>query len=195
MEVPKAKELVAPKQVPTTPSKPEKSSSPTANNTKSIPVLKGARMRTSALSLKSVHQKVAAVAGVEETEIDRDTLPKTPCSEEKLLKLWKKYAEDLHKLGDKSLSSILSASSPTLDKFAIHLTLPSKFMEEQLLRARPKILKSLRESANNFSLDLHIQVLETEAKKFVYTPQEKFEKLKEINPNIELLRKRFKLDL
>ena len=72
---------------------------------------------------------------------------------------------------------------------------PSKFMEEQLLRARPKILKFLRESANNFSLDLHIQVLETEAKKFVYTPQEKFEKLKEINPNIELLRKRFKLDL
>ncbi len=195
MEVPKAKELVAPKQVPEPASKPKESSSPTANNTKSIPVLKGARTRTSALSLKSVHQKVAAVATVEETEIDRDTLPKTPCSEEKLLKLWKKHADDLHKLGDKSLSSILSASSPTLDNFAIHLTLPSKFMEEQLLRARPKILKFLRESANNFSLDLHIQVLETEAKKFVYTPQEKFEKLKEINPNIELLRKRFKLDL
>ncbi len=100
MEVPKAKELVAPKQVPAPPSKPKESLSPTANNTKSIPVLKGARTRTSALSLKSVHQKVAAVATVEETEIDRDTLPKTPCSEEKLLKLWKKHADDLHKLGD-----------------------------------------------------------------------------------------------
>jgi DNA polymerase-3 subunit gamma/tau len=195
LEVPKANDFSAPKHGPTKPSKPKESSSPTANNTKPTPVLKGMRMRTSALSLKSVHQKVAAVASEEETEIDRETLPKTPCSEEKLLKLWKDYAKDLHKLGDKSLSSILSASSPTLNNFAIHLILPSKFMEEQLLRARPKILKFLRESANNYSLDLHIQVLESETKKFVYTPQEKYEKLKEINPNIELLRKRFKLDL
>jgi len=32
-------------------------------------------------------------------------------------------------------------------------------------------------------------------KKFIYSPTEKYEKLKKINPNIEILRKEFKLNL
>jgi DNA polymerase-3 subunit gamma/tau len=47
----------------------------------------------------------------------------------------------------------------------------------------------------NFDLHLDIKVNEEIAKKYAFTPQEKYEKLKEKNPNIELLRKTFGLDI
>ena len=42
---------------------------------------------------------------------------------------------------------------------------------------------------------MEVNVIETEVKKFVYTPQEKYDKLKEINPDIEILKNMFGLDL
>jgi DNA polymerase-3 subunit gamma/tau len=42
---------------------------------------------------------------------------------------------------------------------------------------------------------LEINVNKLKEKKFVFTPGEKYEKLKKINPNIEILRKEFKLNL
>jgi DNA polymerase-3 subunit gamma/tau len=68
-------------------------------------------------------------------------------------------------------------------------------MAEQLGRIKPRLLKHLREKLNNFSLDLTVKVEETEVKKFVYTPQEKYNKLIELNPDIVLLRTLFKLDI
>ena len=159
------------------------------------PRLRNARKKTSALSLKSIHQKVEAVETTNEVEIDRDTLPKTDFSKEEMLTLWNEYAELLIRKGDKSLASILMASKPTLSEFQIRYALPNKLMGEQLERLKPKLLKHLRENLNNFSIDLTIVIEEIEEKKFVYTPQEKFEKLKELNPSVEYLRSVFKLDL
>ncbi len=47
----------------------------------------------------------------------------------------------------------------------------------------------------NFEIDLNISVNETAEKQYAYTPQEKYEKLKEKNPLIEKLRKEFDLDV
>ncbi len=147
------------------------------------------------MSLKSVHQKVEAVEITNDVEIDRNTLPKSAFTETKMLALWDEYAQLLIKKGDKSLASILMASKPTLHEFHVRYALPNKLMEEQLERLRPRLLKYLRETLNNFSIDLTIAVEEIAAKKFVYTPQEKFEKLKELNPDIDYLRTIFKLDV
>ena len=48
---------------------------------------------------------------------------------------------------------------------------------------------------NNYSLDFEIHVNETSTKRFAYTPQEKYELLKEKNEAISLLRKTFNLEL
>ena len=48
---------------------------------------------------------------------------------------------------------------------------------------------------NNFSVTLDITVNEELEKQYAYTPIEKYEKLKEKNPNIDLLRKTFDLDI
>jgi len=48
---------------------------------------------------------------------------------------------------------------------------------------------------NNHAIALHIEVNETQEKKYVFTPMEKYEQFKAINPVIEKIRKEFKLDL
>lgn len=156
--------------------------------------MRGERKRASALSLKSLTQKVEAVEITADDEIDRDTLPKTPFSEGKFQETWKAYSEFLIKTGNKSLASILTASKPKLENFHIHYALPNSLMGDQLERIRPKILKYLRETLNNFSIDLTVTIEASEVKKFVYTPQEKYEKLVENNPDIALLKNVFKLD-
>ncbi len=138
---------------------------------------------------------MTTVALADETEIDRNTLPKDNFTETKFLSLWNIYAEQLVQKGDKSLASILNASKPTLKEWSIQYVLPNNLMADQLERLKPRLLKYLRESLNNFSIDLEVNVIETEVKKFIYTPQEKYNKLKEINPDIEILKKIFGLDL
>jgi DNA polymerase-3 subunit gamma/tau len=153
------------------------------------------RKRASALSLKSLTEKVTSVALSDEIEIDRNTLPKDGFTETKFLSLWNAYAEQLVQRGDKSLASILNASKPVLKEWNIQYALPNNLMADQLERLKPRLLKYLRESLNNFSIDLEVHVIETEVKKFIYTPQEKYSKLKEINPDVEILKNMFGLDL
>lgn len=68
-------------------------------------------------------------------------------------------------------------------------------MESKLKTHQPKLLKFLRDKLNNYSIDLKIDVNEVVEKKFAYTPQERYEKLKEKNPMLEDFRKMFGLDL
>lgn len=140
-------------------------------------------------------EKVTTVALTDETEIDRNTLPKDSFTETKFLSLWNTYAEQLIQKGDKSLASILNASKPILNEWSIQYSLPNNLMADQLEKLKPRLLKYLREHLNNFSIDLEVNVIETEVKKFIYTPQEKYNKLKEINPDIEILKNMFGLDL
>ena len=68
-------------------------------------------------------------------------------------------------------------------------------MQEQLKKSKPKLLKFLREKLNNYGIKINIILNETIEKKFAYTPQEKFNKLKEKNPLLDKLRITFELDM
>ena len=47
----------------------------------------------------------------------------------------------------------------------------------------------------DYEIDLQIEVNESEVKRYAYTPREKYDKLNEINPNLDSLRKEFDLDI
>ncbi len=145
--------------------------------------------------MRSLTEKVEAVAETPIEEIDRNTLPKTNFTEAKMQEVWANFTKLLIKSGDKSLASILAASQPTLQEFHIYYTLPNNLMGDQLERLKPKLLKFIRTTLNNFSVDLTVTVEAAVVKKFVYTPQEKYMKMLENNPSIELLKKAFKLDI
>lgn len=159
------------------------------------PLLKNIKRRTSALSLKNVHQK-KEVKTVSDVEENFDNHPKTPFTQEQLKEAWKKYYFKLQELGEKNIAAIIIAGEPILGKnFEIVLTLPNTLMKSQLDRGKNPLLVFLREQLNNYGIALTIDVNEAVEKKFVYTPQEKYEKMKEKNPLIEKLKNTFGLDL
>jgi DNA polymerase III subunit gamma/tau len=158
------------------------------------PVLQHVKRRSNSLSLKSVHEKKELKKT--DTEVNYDNHPKDVFTEKELQKAWNQYQQLLIKKGEKSMASILAADLPTLEEnFKIQFSLPNKLMEDQLKTGKPKLVKFLRETLNNFGLRLEVIVNETIEKKFAYTPQEKYNKLKEKNPFMEKLKDIFELDL
>ncbi len=152
------------------------------------------RRGASTFSLKSIQLK-KEIEDIELVEVDYSLMAKTEFTEVQLLSAWKQYITDLRKNGKKDIASIIDADTPKLDNFKISVTLPNKMMESKLTTHKPKLLKFLREKLNNFSIDLTIEVNEVAEKKFAYTPQERYEKLKEKNPLLQEFRRTFGLDV
>lgn len=124
-----------------------------------------------------------------------EDLPKDPFTEETFLKIWNTYIHDLHQKGEKIFASILKTDIPKIKNNTIFVTYPNNMMKAELLKVKPKVLRHIRQKLNNFSIDFDITVNEESAKRFAYTPLEKYELLKEKNEALSLLKKTFNLEL
>jgi DNA polymerase-3 subunit gamma/tau len=125
-----------------------------------------------------------------------DNHPKTVFTEERLQELWKSYVVLLNTKGERSMASIIGTDIPKLKaNFKILFTVPNKLMQDQFKKGRPKLMNFLREKLNNYGIAIDINLNEAVEKKFAYTPEEKYNKLKEKNPLLEKLRQTFELDL
>lgn len=158
------------------------------------PTLKTRGRRSSGLSLKSINQKKE----IENTEVvyeEVEGLPTDAFTAEKAIELWNIYTEKLIKKGHRSVASIMTADVPKVKGNEIHCTYPNELMKDQLTREKTNLLKYIRESLNNFKVEIIIHVNEVQTKKFAYTPQERYEKLKEKNSALELFKRTFDLDL
>ena len=98
--------------------------------------------------------------------------------------------------GRKILASNLSTDLPRLgENSTIFLELPNGTMKKEIEREQGELLTYLRKNLNNFGIQLKITINEESAKRFAFTPAEKYEKLREKNPAIDLLRREFDLEL
>jgi len=150
---------------------------------------------TSGLSLKSIREKKEHQIKQLDVIIDEEDLPVEPVSQDDLVKAWKEYTESLHRKGEKILASIFEMEIPRIKESAICLTFSNNTNKIELERAQYPLLSYLKKTLHNYDLHLDISVNEEVAKKYAFTPQEKYDKLKEKNPNIEILRKTFGLDI
>ena len=75
------------------------------------------------------------------------------------------------------------------------LSFPNSTNKVEVERQSFDLLSYLRKNLKNYDLVLDITVNEELEKKYAFTAEEKYEKLKEKNPNIEVLRKTFGLDI
>ncbi|ALU74930.1 DNA polymerase III subunit gamma/tau [Tenacibaculum dicentrarchi] len=161
----------------------------------SKPLLKNIKRRTSGLSLKSIHQK-PVVKNTEDDSENFENHPKTLFKDKELKDAWKVYTLKTQQLGDLSIASVLASSQPVLAKeYTVTFAVPNELMQVQLERIKAKLTRFLREKLNNYAIQITIVVNEVVEKKFAYTPQEKFTKLKEKNPLIEKLKSVFGLDI
>ena len=121
-----------------------------------------------------------------EFEFDNDQLDKS----------WIKFQKKINKEGRKNLASILSINKPEIIKGnLISYTLTNNTNKLELEKNKTDLLNFLKKDLKNDKILLEIRVNKLKEKSFVYTPSEKYDKLKKLNPNIEILRKEFKLNL
>lgn len=121
-----------------------------------------------------------------EFEFDNDQLDKS----------WIKFQKKINKEGQKNLASILSINKPEIIKGnLISYTLTNNTNKLELEKNKIDLLNFLKKDLKNDKILLEIRVNKLKEKSFVYTPSEKYDKLKKLNPNIEILRKEFKLNL
>jgi DNA polymerase-3 subunit gamma/tau len=128
--------------------------------------------------------------------VDEKDLPCQEFKEEDMRNYWAEFVDLMDKEGRKILASSLNTELPALlPDYTIALELPNNTMKKEVEREQAELLTYLRKKLNNFRVQLKISVNEEASKRFVYTPAEKYEKLREKNPALDLLKKEFDLEL
>ena len=109
---------------------------------------------------------------------------------------WNKFQKLTVNSGRKNLASILTISIPEIfEDHKVIYTLTNNTNKLELEKSKLELVEFLKKDLKNDNISLEIKVNKLKEKKFIYSPTEKYEKLKKINPNIEILRKEFKLNL
>jgi len=159
------------------------------------PALKLEKKKVSGLSLKSIQKKKELEAqqrGIESEE----TVERTEnFSEVEMQQAWQEFVDLQNEKGEKILASIMETDTPVLKGKIIVLELPNETMKLELERIQYPLMGFLKEKLQNTQISLEIKVNESVAKKYAFTPMEKYEKLREKNPMIDKLRTTFDLDI
>ncbi|MHA7944107.1 DNA polymerase III subunit gamma/tau [Formosa sp. 3Alg 14/1] len=177
---------------------PAKKENPSKFSDPKIPkiVLSKDNKRTSGLSLKSIRAKKEHEIRQNEVVYDEVNLPTDDFTEEDMQTAWKDFVTVLEAEGKHNLASILSIDTPKLiDKTTMRVEYPNQTNKVEVERSQFHLMSFIRKRLNNFDVTLDIIINEEKEKQYAYTPREKFERMCDKNPSLELLRKAFDLDV
>jgi len=158
-------------------------------------ILKQESKRASGLSLKSIKAKKDHLIKQMDVVVDEENLPIQPFTEKELITAWNTFIEKLRKDGKHNLASILAIDTPKVKGTIIHLEFPNATNKVEVERQQYDLLSYVRKTLSNYDISLSITINEVMEKQYAYTAADKFEKLKEKNPNIDILKKTFDLDI
>ncbi|MGF1554997.1 DNA polymerase III subunit gamma/tau [Paucihalobacter sp.] len=154
------------------------------------------KKQTSGLSLSSIKKKRDHLIKQMDVVIDPSNLPEEHFTQENLEIVWNAYAKKLDDLGQKIVAATIHSRKPLLkDNFNLEVEVSNESSKIELERASNELMAYVRKKLKNYSINLEINVNDDIEKQYAFSPQEKYEKLKEKNPDIELLRKTFGLDV
>jgi DNA polymerase-3 subunit gamma/tau len=158
-------------------------------------ILKQDIKRTSGLSLSSIRAKKEHQIRQMDVVIDEENLPKDDFTESALIASWDTFIKMLQEDGKHNLASILSIDKPKVIGTTINLEFPNATNKVEVERQQYDLLSFIRKTLNNYDISLSITVNEVMEKQYAYTSKDKFEKLNEKNPHLDMLRKTFDLDI
>jgi len=151
--------------------------------------------KVSALSLASIGAKKEMLEAQKSIVKDTIHLPNEPFTETEMLEQWLKYAQRMEDIGYRIIASLLTINDPKLEETTIIHVLPNESSKIDFEKEKPKLLGYLRGKLHNHDITIQVKVNETLVLKKAYTNQDKYNRLVEINPNLELLKKMFELDV
>ena len=175
----------------------EKEDVTTGNKVNSAPNidLGVARKKTSALSMKGLKRKKEILEKKQEADAIGKDMPKEDFTEEQLHDVWKAYIDKIKTKGGKIMASILATDIPRVEGTNLYIQLPNVTMKTEVERHSYHLMTFLKKELQNYDIQLFIDVNEEAAKKYAFTPMEKYNKLREKNPLIDELRQTFDLDI
>lgn len=150
--------------------------------------------KVSALSLSSIRAKRELEKNKNLAEKQQIDLPKEPFTETDMQLIWTNFAEKKGEKGQKIIQSLMLLDDPKLDGTTIYHELPNESSKFEFESIKYELLGALRGKLHNHDITIEIIVNETVSSKRAFTPQERFNRLNEINPNLEVLRKMLDLD-
>ncbi len=167
-----------------------------ATETKNNLSISSPRKKTSGLSLSSIRKKKEHQEKKVDSIVDPNSLPHDEFTESEMKDAWIEYGKLQDKKGERIIGSMFAMNVPSMNSEGkIQVELPNQSMKVDLENALPGLFQFLYRKLNNYSIELVIHVNEEASKKYAFTPQDKYEKLKEKNPLIDKLRSLFDLDL
>jgi hypothetical protein len=172
-------EKVPPQETPKTTSTPSSNSNPSV----------------SALSLASIRAKKELLESQKGIVKVEEKLPTKEFTETEMLTFWFKYAQRLNDKGHMIMESLLRISDPKLEGTRILYELPNEGSKIDFEKEKAELLGYLRGHLHNHDITIDVLVNESVKSKIAFTAQDKFNRLNEINPNLELLKKTFDLDV
>ncbi len=197
IEVTKTEEIVP--KVENVVVKPEELQTPNSQQTNSVtpsavevPIN---QTKVSALSLASIKAKKEMAEAQKSVVKETVHLPSEPFTETQMLEQWMKYAQRMEDKGYRIIASLLTLNDPILEGTTIIHELPNESSKIDFEKERPDLLGYLRGKLHNHDIVIEARVNESIEVKKAFTPQDKYNRLREINPNLDLLRKMFDLDV
>ena len=155
----------------------------------------------------STHEEVSAFSisslkikreKIQEKElINKDEDQRNNSFEDFELKIkWKDFANDLSRQNKENLASILQINEPNLgNDFKITYDVPSNSSKNELREIKGDLLIYLKNIFKNDLIEIDFLVNKSNSKEYFSTPEERFKKLSDLNPNLIKLKKDLKLDL
>ena len=150
--------------------------------------------KVSALSLASIRVKKEMAESFKAHVQEPVHLPSETFTETEMLEQWVKYAQRMEDKGYRIIASLLTINDPTLDGTTIIHELPNESSKIDFDKEKTELLGYLRGKLHNHDIKIQVKVNETLVSKRAYTNQDKYNRLLEINPNLELLKKMFGLE-
>ncbi len=160
-----------------------------------IPTTSTGEPKVSAFSLASIKQKKELAEAQKLVTKEAIQYPTEPFNETDMLLQWNKFAVKLEEKGQMIMHSLMLINDPKLDGAKITHELPNEGTRLEFERTKNEVLGYLRGMLHNHDIEIELVVNEKMENKRAFTPQDKFNRLNEINPNLELLRKTFDLDV
>lgn len=151
--------------------------------------------KVSAFSLASIRAKKEILESTKVSVKEVVQLPAEAFNETDMLLHWTKYAEKLGEKGSRIMESLLLMNDPTLEGTKITIELPSAGAKIDFETEKATLLGYLKGHLHNHDITIDVFVNESLENKFAFTAQDKYNRLNELNPNLEVLRKTFDLDL
>lgn len=149
----------------------------------------------SAFSISSLKIKREKIQ--EKELINKDEDQRNNSFEDFELKIkWKNFANDLSRQNKENLASILQINEPSLgNDFKITYDVPSNSSKNELREIKGDLLIYLKNIFKNDLIEIEFLVNKSKTKEYFSTPEERFKKLSDLNPNLIKLKKDLKLDL